>query len=193
MLIEKIRNYQPVNEQEMRDKAAILHFIETNPDHLERTNAIAHVTSSAIVVNESMTKVLFAFHNIYQSWSWVGGHNDGDEDCLRVSLREAKEETGVQNIRPWSEDIFMIDTIYVKNHIKNGHYVSDHLHLNLTYLLIADEKDELIHKPDENAGVRWFLIEEVTDHISEERMLSVYEKAFRRIRIIKDGIDHPLS
>ena len=91
-MFEKLRLYQPVNEQEAIDKKAMLQFIEHNKDVLYRTNLIAHMTSSAIVMNQSMDKVLFAHHNIYNSWGWVGGHNDGDPDCLHVALKEAKEE-----------------------------------------------------------------------------------------------------
>lgn len=186
MIFEKIQAYVPKNEQEKADKRAILRFLETNPDYLLRTNEIAHLTSSAIVVNESMTKVLFAFHNIYQSWSWVGGHNDGEDDCLQVAMRETVEETGIKKVRPWSEDIFMIDIIYVHNHIKRGKVVPDHLHLNVTYLLIADENDELFIKHDENSGVRWFAIDDVLNHVNEERMVPVYSKAFSEIRKIRE-------
>lgn len=185
MFIEKITNYIPKNEQEIADKRTILKFIKNNPDVLHRSNEIAHMTSSAIVVNESMTKILFAFHNIYKSWSWVGGHNDGDADCLAVAIREAKEETGVTNIRPYNEDIFMIDTLYVPCHYKKGIFVSDHLHLNVTYLLIADENDPLFIKIDENSGVKWFDIDDVLNHVSEPRMHIVYQKAIDRIKNIR--------
>lgn len=185
IMLELLKKYIPKNEQEEIDKKAIIKFIESNHDYLERSNMIAHMSSSAIVVNEDMDKVLFAYHNIYDSWGWVGGHNDGDNDPLNVALKEAKEETGVQNIRPFSEDIFMIDVIYVFNHFKNGKYVNDHLHLNTTYLMIADENDELTIKPDENSGVAWFDIETVFQYISEERIKSVYQKAFNEIKRIK--------
>jgi 8-oxo-dGTP pyrophosphatase MutT (NUDIX family) len=177
-----VRKYVPYDEQEEVDQKTILDFIVRNEDALLRTNGVAHLTSSAIVVDPTMTKVLFAFHNIYRSWSWVGGHNDGDPDFLAVALREAKEETGVRNIRPLTDDIFMLDVIYVHNHIKRGEYVPDHLHLNVTFLLVADDRDSLKVKHDENSGVRWFKIDEVLDHVDEERMKSVYRKAFAKIR-----------
>lgn len=186
MFIEKITNYIPKNEQEIADKRTILKYIKNNPDVLHRSNEIAHMTSSAIVINESMTKILFAFHNIFQSWSWVGGHNDGDNDCLAVAIREAKEETGVKNIRPYNEDIFMIDTLYVPCHYKKGVFISDHLHLNITYLLIADENDSLFVKKDENSGVKWFEIDDVLNHVSEPRMHLVYQKAIDRIKTIRN-------
>jgi 8-oxo-dGTP pyrophosphatase MutT (NUDIX family) len=180
--IDLIEKYEPYNEQEVRDKKAILDFIHKNDDHLVRTNLIAHLTSSAIVLNEDYTKVLFAFHNIYQSWTWLGGHLDGDDNLLKVAIKETKEETGIKHIKPFSNDIFMIDNIYVSNHIKHGKYVGDHLHLNVTFLLIGDESDELVIKKDENQGVKWFNLDDVFNQISEERMVPVFKKAIQKIK-----------
>ena len=182
--IDLIKAYRPYNEQEVVDQKAILNFISQTDDHLLRTNLVAHLTSSSIVLNKDYTKVLFAYHNIYQSWSWLGGHLDGDTDLLKVALKETKEETGIKHVEPFMDDIFMIDVIYVKNHIKNGVHVGDHLHLNVTFLLIADETDELFIKKDENQGVRWFTLDEVFDFISEARMVPIYKKAIHKIKEI---------
>lgn len=180
-----IASYLPKNDQERVDQAAILAFIDAHPDVLERTNRIAHLTSSAIIVNASLTKVLFAHHNLYQSWGWVGGHNDGDPDLLGVALKEAEEETGVSGLVPVNEEILMIDVIHVTNHLKHGHFVGDHLHLNVTYLLMGDETQTPRHKPDENSGVRWFTFDEALDHVSEARMKPIYQKAFDAIEQLK--------
>jgi len=188
MYKEAFKNYQPKNEQEERDLKLINDFIEKNDDALERSNLCAHVTSSAFVLNKSLTKILFAYHHIYDSWAWVGGHNDGDPDLLNVAIKEAIEETGNQTIRPFSKDIFTVDVIYVKNHIKHGMYIPDHLHLNATYLLIADEDAIIKHNPKEHKGVKWFELDDVFNHISEERMIPVYKKAFYHINLIKNAL-----
>ena len=182
MYQEVIRNYVPKTDQEAMDKKAMLDFIENNDDALHRSNLTAHLTASAVVTNEDETKVLFAYHNIYDSWSWVGGHNDGNPDLLEVAIKEAKEETGVKNIRAKSDDLVAIDVVHVTNHYKHGAFVPDHLHLNVTYHLIADENDPLRVKEDENSAVRWFDIDEVLDYVDEPRMIPVYKKIFRNIR-----------
>ena len=186
MIKQQIKAYQPFNEQEAFDKKAILSFIERNPDYLLRTNLIAHFTVSTIVVNESMDKVLFAHHNIYKSWGWLGGHNDGDEDMLHVALKETEEESGLTKIRPYSTEIFLLDTIYVPNHIKHGRHVSDHLHLNATFLVIADETEKPQVNAEENSGVQWFPIQTVLEVVSEPRMIPIYQKAFQKIKLIKN-------
>jgi isopentenyldiphosphate isomerase len=75
--------------------------------------------------------------------------------------------------------------IYVHNHIKKGQYVPDHLHLNATYLLIADDDEIPYANPDEHQDVKWFDINHVIEMVSEDRMKPVYQKAFQHIQMIK--------
>ena len=123
------------------------------------------------------------YHNIYHSWSWTGGHADGETDLLAVAMREAMEETGVKTITPVSEDIFSIEILTVDGHIKRGKYVPSHLHLNVTYLLEADEAEVLHIKQDENSGVAWFTLEEALEKCSEPWMIEwIYKKLNEKLR-----------
>ena len=158
-IVEAIRAYAPGNEQEARDKAVILRFLEEHDDAFERSNLLAHMTASAWVVNAARDKVLMVYHKLYDSWSWTGGHADGDEDLARVALREVREETGVRSARLVSEEIYSLEVLTVDGHEKRGVYVPSHLHLNVTYLIEADEHDALTVCEAENSGVRWFTLE----------------------------------
>ena len=153
---EAIEAYIPCNEQEARDKAVILDFMDRNPDAYLRSNLIAHMTASAWVVNPARDRVLMVYHRIYDSWSWTGGHADGEEDLARVALREVREETGVRSARLLSGEIFSLEVLTVDGHEKRGQYVPSHLHLNLTYLIEADDHDPLTVCEAENSGVQWF-------------------------------------
>ena len=93
--------YRPCNEQETRDRALLLQYL-AQPDIFTRQNETAHFTASAWVVNRSRSRVLMVYHNIYNSWSWTGGHADGERDLLAVALREVAEETGLKTLRPVS-------------------------------------------------------------------------------------------
>lgn len=155
-LIQDIEEFKPYNEQEEKDKEMILHFLSQGDHVFFRENTAAHMSSSAWVVNASFDKVLMAYHNIYDSWAWTGGHADGETDLLSVAVREAKEETGIETVEPVCEDIFSLEVLTVNGHEKKGVYVPSHLHLNVTYLLQADEKETLRVKEDENSGVSWF-------------------------------------
>ncbi len=159
MIRDDIAAYVPFNEQEERDKALILHFLDRNPDAFSRQNTMAHMTASAWVVNAARDKVLMVYHKLYDSWSWTGGHADGDMDLLAVALRELREETGLQHFFPVSPEIYSLEVLTVDGHEKRGQYVSSHLHLNVTYLIEAEEADSLRICEAENSGVQWFTLD----------------------------------
>lgn len=185
-MIQKIREYKPFNEQEERDREVLLRLLSGVEDVYSRENLTAHMTASAWVVNENRDKVLMAYHNIYHSWSWLGGHADGERDLLAVALREVGEESGVIHVRPLSEEIFSLEILTVDGHEKRGKYVPSHLHLNLTYLLEAREGDALSMKADENSGVAWFGLEEAVKASTEpwfkERVYGKLNDKLRRWR-----------
>jgi len=158
---QQLQSLVPFNEQEAHDRKVALRCLQTQPDLYLRSNELVHITASAWIVNADRTKALMAYHNIMQSWAWLGGHADGETDLLKVALREAREESGVKNIRPVSNELYSVEMLTVDGHIKRGRYVNSHLHLNATYLLEADEQDELFVKADENSGVKWIPIDEV--------------------------------
>lgn len=181
-IIEIIENFQPLCEQEKKDKELMLLAVKKQGESiLTRKSELFHITVSGFTVNKERTKTLMVFHNIYNSWSWIGGHADGEDDFLEVALREAKEETGIEHIYPAEADMISLDILTTKGHWKNGNYVAPHLHLNLTYLLIGDEKDAIRRKEDENKAVGWILIEEVEKKVTEPEMNLVYQKILDRI------------
>lgn len=172
-----IADFVPNCEQEERDQQMMLAFMDANTDCLTRENQIAHFTASAWVVNPGRDKVLMVYHNIYDSWSWTGGHADGDADLLDVAYREAREETGIETLIPLSTGPVSLEVITVDGHVKRGVYVPSHLHLNLTYLFEAPEAQMLSVKEDENSGVCWIPRDELAAYVSEPWMLKwVYAK-----------------
>lgn len=180
-LFQEIANYQPACEQEEKDQKVMLDFICKNPDCLLRSNLIAHFTASVWVVNPARTKTLMVYHRIYDSWSWIGGHADGEEELKTVALRELREETGVKNARLVRDDIFSLEVLTVDGHIKHGQYVPSHLHLNVTYLVEADEDEELKIKADENKGVQWFEHEEALKASTEPWFVeNIYKKLIKK-------------
>lgn len=187
-LFHAIKNYNPVNEQEACDQEQMLQYIMRNTDYLERGNKIAHFSASAWTVNKERTKTLMVYHNIYQSWSWIGGHADGVEDLCSVAVRELQEETGVSNASLVSGDIFSLETLIVEGHVKKGLYVPCHLHLNVTYLAEADEKEMLKVKPDENQAVKWWTFEEALTVPTEQWMVEhVYRKLIGKCKDWQGG------
>ena len=186
-LYDLISDYIPNDEKEKLDREVMLDFIKKNKDVLTRNNRIAHFTTSAWIVNLEHTKILMIYHNIYNSWAWVGGHADGDDDLLRVIYKEIEEETGLTNLKLLMDDVFGINIITVDNHIRKGEYVNSHLHFDVEYLFEANEKDFIRIKEDENQGVQWVPIDKVEDYSSEEKMKPIYKKLNKKLeRIPRD-------
>ena len=182
LLKDQIEKYIPYNEQEEIDKRLMLQYIDNFEDVITRKNTLCHFTASSWIVNKDRTKVLMIYHNQYNSWAWTGGHVDGDINLLKVALKEAKEETGLENIEVLNKSLYSLEILTVDGHIKRGKYVSSHLHLNGTFLFEADENSEIRIKADENSAVKWFPIEEVVDASSEINMKKIYIKLNEKLK-----------
>ena len=114
-LYEGIKTYIPVNEQETRDKEIMLKHLASGEDCVTRENLVAHFTASIWIVNKDCTKTLMVYHNLYDSWSWIGGHADENE-ALTVKEDEnsavkwwAFEEALKVSKEPW-----FVEHIYKK-------------------------------------------------------------------------------
>ena len=181
-LARLIEGYLPWNEQEKEDRRLMLKYIRENGDILLRSNETFHFTASAWVTDAAHEKILMLYHNIYNSWSWPGGHADGEEDLLSVALREVQEETGIKQLRAVDENPLSLEILTVNAHFKKGKYVAPHLHLNLTYLIEASDAEDLQIKPDENSALKWFGLDEAVAASTEPDMQVVYRKLNQKLR-----------
>lgn len=166
-LISQIENHIPFNEQEETDKALMLRLLRELPCAASRSCLQAHLTVSAWVVSPDRDRVLMAYHNLYDSWAWLGGHADGNWNLAEVAEKEAREESGIRSIRFLSEAPISLEILNVAGHEKKGKYVSSHLHLNLTYLFEGDPEEPLRVKPDENSRVGWIRVSEIAEKSTE--------------------------
>ena len=180
--IEMLKRYVPYNEQEEKDILQIIKAEEIFEDILTRNNEFFHLTSSAFIINKDHTKVLCIYHNIYKSWTWVGGHADGDDDMLYVAKKETEEETSLKNFKVIDEMPISVEILPVKSHVRKEKYVPCHTHFNITYLLEADEREVVHILEDENSGIGWLTFDELIEKSDEPYMVPVYRKIIERIR-----------
>ena len=186
-LRDQIASYCPCNEQEERDKAILLCWLDSGAEILTRANPVAHLTASAWVVSPDRKCVLMAYHNLYDSWAWLGGHPDGEADLQAVAAKEAREESGIVSLRPLMDEPLSLEVLTVDGHEKKGVYVSSHLHLNVTYLFEAEMDQTLAVKPDENSGVVWIPVEEIFQRSSEPWFVKrVYSKLCQKVRELSE-------
>lgn len=182
-LRQQIEAFRPGNEQEETDRQALLRWLDSGVDIYSRSCDAGHLTASAWVVSPDRQQMLMIYHNIYQSWAWMGGHADGMEDLRAVAEKEVREECGLKHLNALGSGIFSLEILTVDGHEKRGKYVGSHLHLNVTYLFEADPAEPVFVKPDENSGVRWFAADKVAENVSEPWMQQrIYDKLIARVR-----------
>ena len=181
-LIDELTRFVPGCPQEAADRDLMLTLLRGPGDLSSRANLAAHLTASAWIVTPDRKRVLMAFHNLYNSWAWLGGHADGDWDLAAVAKKEAAEESGLKELRALSGDIFSVEILTVDGHEKRGAYVPSHLHLNVTYLFEGNPDAPLRVKPDENSGVAWICVEDIPVKSTEPWFVErIYAKLTRKV------------
>ncbi|MHA1541106.1 MAG: NUDIX hydrolase [Alphaproteobacteria bacterium] len=175
--------HKPFDNEEAEYKKSFIQFLETFPKEKwgVRENLIGHLTPTAWIVNKDRTKVLMAFHNIYQSWAWLGGHSDGDLDCLAVAKKEVNEESGLTNFKTLSEKPFDLSVIIVAPHEKKGKFIADHIHYNPVYLFEADENAKIRNLPEENSAIEWIPVENVLSRVNEGHIKNTYKRIMKKV------------
>jgi 8-oxo-dGTP pyrophosphatase MutT (NUDIX family) len=129
-----------------------------------------HVTGSAIVVHPPTKRVLLRWHERYGIWNHVGGHaDDGEMDPYVTARREAEEETGLRDLRPWpgpEPEIVFVQIVPVP--AAKGE--PDHEHADVNYVLATDDPDAIAEEHDD-AELRWLPMDEaramVNFHVAE--------------------------
>lgn len=178
---EPIASFSARDGREAAEQAAMLEWIAREGDAvLLRQSTLAHMTASAIIVSPDRRRTLMAFHRIYNSWAWTGGHADGESDFEAAARREAEEETGITGLRRLGGGIASLEILPVWAHIKRGAHVGSHLHLNVSYLFEADDTLPLRAAIEENSAVGWLEIAQLEEYVSEPPMMPIYRRLLER-------------
>lgn len=144
-----------IAEQQFVDR-----FIELlqHPDAFQRTHLPGHITGSAWISDTEGKAVLLTHHAKLNKWLQPGGHADGDENVMRVALREAEEETGLTTLKPFYDHIFDIDI----HPIPARGDMPEHLHYDIRYWFQADRNSDLV-VTEESHDLRWVSLDELPE------------------------------
>ena len=178
---EPIAAFRPGDAREAQEQRTILEMIAREGERLlTRDCTWAHITASSIIVSPDRRRTLMAYHRIYDSWAWTGGHADGETDFEAVARREANEETGIRGLTRLGGGIASIEILPVWAHTRHGQEVGSHLHLNVSFLYEADDAQPLRVAEAENSAVDWVEIARLEQAVTEPPMLPVYRRLLRR-------------
>lgn len=183
----QIKSYIPFNKQEEVDKQTILSFIDSFDDVFTRQNSYGHLTASAFVVNEDLTKALILHHNIFGGFIYPGGHADGEYNLYSVAVREVSEETGLDVVPLIDNSIFALQVLPIKGHVKKGKYVSAHIHYDILYLLVAKniDMDKIRILESENSQVQWCNLEDTYNDEAVDWIRPINEKIVQKVRSLR--------
>ena len=98
-----LRAYRPLGHAETADVERVRALVAAQADPWSRGLPL-HLTASALIVHPASGRVLLRWHQRQQAWLQVGGHADpGEADPLSIALREAREETALEDLVPWPD------------------------------------------------------------------------------------------
>lgn len=146
-------------------------FVRANVDCFKRSNKEGHITGSAWLVNSAGTHVLLTHHKKLNLWLQLGGHSDGDPNPLSVALREAKEESGLRDLVPLSEEVFDVDVHRIPAY--QNEPAHDHHDIRFALKNTAEEPLRLSHESHE---LRWVEISRLETLTQEESILRMKNK-----------------
>lgn len=169
-ILDLLNAYEPSLEEEKCAKENIIEFINTNPDCFERHLQKGHITASSFLVNADNTKALLMHHKKLNIWVQLGGHADGNCNVLEVAIKEACEESGLDDIQVVSKEIFDLDVHKIPANKKE----QEHFHYDIRFLLKTN-KEFLIQKNNESNDLRWFGKEEELP-TKEKNILRMFNK-----------------
>ena len=153
-------------------------FLSTHSNCYSRSLLVGHITASALVTPPDLSRVLLTHHRNLQRWLQLGGHCDGNPNVSEMALREAEEESGIENLRLASPRILDLDI----HEIPSRKDEPAHLHYDVRFLVIAPEPDR-ISVSEESLDLRWFEWEAARE-LTEERSM---RRQFEKVRFLREN------
>ena len=156
-------------------------FTGERPDCFERSCVPGHITGSALVVTEDLEQVLLTHHAKLDKWLQLGGHADGDPEIPRVALKEAEEESGLQDLQFFPFEELFNEARHPLPFDLDSHLIPargkepEHVHHDTRFLLTT-ASPETIAVSHESHDLRWFTWEQARRVTKERSMIRQFEK-----------------
>jgi len=153
--LELLAQHRPADAKEARDRNRIQSLILMHPNIFSSRCAVGHITASAVIVEPESRRTLLHYHKRLGRWLQVGGHLERETDIAQAALREAREETGLPDLRfhPPEHEVRPIDVdVHTIPHIGDQ---PEHLHLDFRYVLATSHPRALAPATGESTRFRW--------------------------------------
>lgn len=155
---QRLTQHTPADGQEAANIALILHLMDLHPMLFSPLCEPCHFTGSALVM-DGQGRIVLHYHKKLGRWLQFGGHPELETDMADVALREAREESGLPDLRFWGDDRRLID---VDVHtIPATSSRPQHLHLDLRYVLQTEQPALVNPMNGESVRLQWFRQDEL--------------------------------
>jgi 8-oxo-dGTP pyrophosphatase MutT (NUDIX family) len=179
-LAAALSGYRPRDPVEAGDLARVRALLASGADPWPRSSPL-HITGSAFIVHRPTRRVLLRWHVRLKAWLQVGGHGDpGETDPLAVALREAQEETGIDDLHPLAGgSLLHVAVVSVPATADEP----AHEHADLRYVLSTGRPD--MARPEHpDAELRWLTFAAARRAATEP---NTRETLTRAERLLADG------
>lgn len=156
-LLQSLEAYHPHDAQEKESVDKAIALLQQTSDCFLRSDFPNHFVAGVWLVSPDGDKALLMHHAFLGRWLQCGGHADGHVNLLNVALREAQEESGIENILPLSPEVFDVDVHDIPANAKKNEPA--HVHYSVNYLMRA--LDEQFFGNAESLAVKWFTVDEL--------------------------------
>lgn len=136
--------YAPAAETQVHFRDEFLAHLHAHPNGTRRGCLPDHLTASALIVDPARGQVLLGLHAKAKLWLQMGGHmEDGDVSVAAAAMREAEEESGIPDLRLYSETPLQLD--------RHGAPCSPdaRYHLDVQFLVIAPPESRFAISPEQ--------------------------------------------
>ena len=177
-LLDLLARYRAAHPGEAPCADRVRALVETRRDCFERSCFPGHVTASAWLLSPDGRRFLLTHHRKLDRWLQLGGHADGDADVAAVALREAREESGLAELRfAWAPDGPVPIDLDVHRIPARGSEPAHHHH-DVRFVLVA-APGQTILESDESAALEWFEMDALEDVADDDSVLRLGRKVRR--------------
>ena len=131
-------------------RTAFLDHLTEHPDAMAKSGPPAHFTASVLVLDEDLTAVLLTHHRRARQWFQFGGHYEpGDASVWHAAAREAREESGLQDL------VVLPEPVHLDRHRLVGDFGRCREHLDIRFAAVTPRQARHAVS-EESLDVRWW-------------------------------------